>query len=297
MNYDLTKSEVFEVVKSHGPIIPIRIKKVIGRGDSVIVGAYLSQLLKSGDVKITSVKIGGSPFYYVSGQESKLDALSEHLNEKDKRTYFLLREKNVLRDSTQEPLVRVSLRNIPDFAKKVNVNLKSGKELFWKHYSLSDSEAVEHIKNLLGVKKPEPVKEEVSKPKVQEEVEKEVVEKQDAQTRLDPKPIQRSDMSEFETRVRSYFISKEIEVLSFDQVRNNREYDFHVNIPTSVGKAEYFCKCRNKKSVNEGDLSSAYLAGLKKRLPVLFITTGEVNKSTKESLSEEFKGLILKEKI
>ena len=66
-------------------------------------------------------------------------------------------------------------------------------------------------------------------------------------------------------------------------------------MPTAVGNVDYFCKAKNKKKCNDGDLSSAYLKGQAKKMPVLFITTGEVTKKAENMLENEFKGMILKQ--
>ena len=127
------KETILQFVKSRGPIIPNQIKKEVG-GETYLISAVLSELAKDGLIKISYTKIGSSPTYYASGQEFKLQELKKYLNEKDQRTFNLLRQKKVLRDKNQEMLVRVSLRNIKDFAKPLEVKVKGEKEIFWKWY-------------------------------------------------------------------------------------------------------------------------------------------------------------------
>ncbi len=76
----------------------------------------LSELSSKKSLKISALKVGGSPLYYVPGHEEKLLQFIQNLNEKDRRTLELLKDSQVLRDAEQDPLTRVSLRQIKDFA-------------------------------------------------------------------------------------------------------------------------------------------------------------------------------------
>ena len=66
-------------------------------------------------------------------------------------------------------------------------------------------------------------------------------------------------------------------------------------MPSVVGEVDYYCKARKKKRINDGDLSSAYVQGHVKKLPVLFLTTGELTKKAKEMLGKEFQNMIVKQ--
>jgi nicotinamide mononucleotide adenylyltransferase len=138
----VSEEQVLGAVKSHGPVIPMDVRQIIKMGDSITIGATLSTLSARGIVKITNIKRGGSPFYYVVGQEDKLSDLSKYLGEKDKRTFELLKQKRVIRDRLEEPLIRVSLRNMPDFAKRIDVELNGEQEIFWRWYTISNEEAI-----------------------------------------------------------------------------------------------------------------------------------------------------------
>jgi len=274
------KETILQFVKSRGPIIPNQIKKEVG-GETYLISAVLSELAKDGLIKISYTKIGSSPTYYASGQEFKLQELKKYLNEKDQRTFNLLRQKKVLRDKNQEMLVRVSLRNIKDFAKPLEVKVKGEKEIFWKWYLTPKDEAVDLIKKQFARL---PQKEEVKK-----EIKPEI--KQEKQ-----KILKRTETSKegFLKRLYDYFEEKKIEVIEEEVIRKNSDIEFQVIISSSVGNMEYFCKAKNKKRCNDGDLSSAYIKGQSLKLPVLFIITGEITKKAKEMLGKEFKGLVLK---
>ncbi|MFT4260910.1 MAG: hypothetical protein ACMXX9_00575 [Candidatus Woesearchaeota archaeon] len=292
---NITKEEILSVVKDKGPIIPLDIKRALNKGDSMIIGAMLSQLINSGEVKITNVKLGSSPFYYVKEQLEKLEELSEYLNEKDKRAYNLLREEKVLRDNKLEPIERVSLRNIPDFSKKLVVSISGEKEIFWKYYLLSDNQGVEVIKQKII-----PQKQIAKKQEEKKEPQKPVQKEPAVETKKEVKEQQKTleddnDRSEFENMLRTYFDAQGIIVVKKEVVRKNSEYDFNIRLRTALGDAEFYCKARNKKKVPDGDIADAYLQGLIKRSPTVFITNGEVAKKSKDKLKTHYKGLIIKE--
>ena len=67
-----------------------------------------------------------------------------------------------------------------------------------------------------------------------------------------------------------------------------------IRIPSAVGKLKYYVKARNKKLSNDKDLSSAYVQGLTKNLPVLFVYTGKLTKKAESMLDNEFKHITLK---
>ncbi|NQU98318.1 hypothetical protein HQ533_02535 [Candidatus Woesearchaeota archaeon] len=291
----VNKEEILRLVKIKGPIIPNQIKKELG-GETFLISAVLSELSLDGKIKISNTKIGSSPTYYAKEQEFKLQELKKYLNEKDRRTFDLLRQKRVLRDKNQDMLVRVSLRNIKDFAKPVQVNVHGEKEVFWRWYLTPMDEAEAVIKSQFSKtekKKEVPVKEkkvEEIKP-VREEIrkeKKEVIEEQ--------KILKTSEGSKegFLKQLYDYFDEKKIDVIEEKIVRKNSDIEFQLSIPSSVGKMEYFCKAKNKKKCNDGDLSSAYLKGQSLKLPIIFIITGEITKKAREMLGKEFKGLVLK---
>jgi len=72
---NIPREDVFQKVRQIGPTIPARIVKSLG-GDTFLIGAILSDLLKNKQIKYTNIKLGGSPFYYTSEQKPKLDELS-----------------------------------------------------------------------------------------------------------------------------------------------------------------------------------------------------------------------------
>ena len=176
----INRDQILTYVQQKGPVLPSQLVGVF-KTNTILIGATLSELAHAKKLFISHAKIGSSPVYYTQDQRSKLGVLYKHLNEKDRKTYDLLSEGKVLRESDQTPLVRVSLRNIKDFSVPLEVVFNSQREMFWKWYLTSNEEASFLIKGILGIqeKKKEPVKEVVKEPVkevVNETIKKEVKE-------------------------------------------------------------------------------------------------------------------------
>ncbi|MFH1440022.1 MAG: hypothetical protein ABIG89_05625 [Candidatus Woesearchaeota archaeon] len=135
----IDRDKILQVMQLKGPIIPKDLLKNFD-SDTFMIGAALSELASNGHVIITHLKMGGSPFYYLPKHIEKIQDLNRFLNEKDNRAFQLLKLNKILKDKELTPILRVSLREIKDFAKPIEVKLGSDSELFWKWYMLSDSE-------------------------------------------------------------------------------------------------------------------------------------------------------------
>jgi len=146
----LNKEDVLKYVQFKGPLIPVHLVSLL-KSNTIMIGAALSELASDGKVKISHMKVGGSPLYFVDSQRAKLQDFYKYLNEKDRRTFDELKRQKVLRDSVVTPLLRISLRNIKDFAVPIEIEHNSVKELFWRWYLLDKQEAVGIIKSLLFI--------------------------------------------------------------------------------------------------------------------------------------------------
>jgi len=278
-----TKQKILELIKIKGPIIPAQISKEIN-SDILMSSAHLSELSSEGRVKVSNVKIGGTPLYYLPGQEPQLQNFSDNLHEKERKAYEILKEKKILRDNKLEPVIRVALREIKDFAVPLQVTYQNNKEIFWKWYLLNKEETESLIKPMLTkkeepieTKKTEPKKE--IKPQTKEQIKKEIKER----------PLRADTTSSFLQELKSYFNRNKINIKNEQIIRKNSEIDFILEIPSTIGSLDFYCKAKNKKRVNDSDLSSAYVQGQLKKLPVLFLTKGDLTKKAKEILNAEFK--------
>lgn len=266
--------KVLEIVKREGPILPVRVAKKVER-DIIFASAILSELISGKEVLITKGKIGGSPLYYVKGQEPKLQTLYSYFGDKPKKAFSLLKEKKILQDTKLEPWQRVALREIQDFAKPIEVRTDNGTDIFWRWYLISDAEAQSVINNLIMInttEKPVQVKPEVVKP---------------------TENLKKFDDTSLIGEAKNYFRVNNIDILEEKVLRKNSEIDFLVNIPSEIGKLNYFVKVKSKKRVNEGDLSLARDKGRERKLPVLFLSKGDMTKKAKEYLEKNLKGYLI----
>ncbi len=263
-------------IGQHGPVIPVQIAKEL-QTDIIIASAHLSELVSNKQLKISSIKIGGSPLYYLPGQEKDLQKFSDRLHEKEKRTYDLLLEKGVLRDNELDPVSRVTIKNIKDFAVPLQVNHSNRTEVFWKWYLLPKEDAEKMIRKKLGVK-------EASAPKQEQ--------KKLEQSNIGKEKSQKSNVeSVFFKQIEDYFRKNNIKIKQQNIIRKDTDFEFTVELPSSVGGLDYYCKAKSKKKINDGDLSSAFIKGQSKKLPVLFLIKGDLTKKAKEMLGTEFQGM------
>ncbi len=282
-----TKETILQFMKEKGPVIPIDISNHINT-NTLIASAHLSELSSNGKVKISNVKFGGTPLYYLPGQESQLQNFADNLHEKEKKAYDLLSQKKVLKDNELEPVVRVALRAIKDYAVPLQVNFKGNSEIFWRWYLLTNKEAEELIKPVIKLKPPEPTKETQQRIMPEKQIPVKKIEKPT------PKPIKKPDNNLFISNISNYFNRNKINILSKEIIRKT-EIDFIIQVPSAVGNLEYYCKAKNKKRINDSDLASAFAQGQLRKLPVMIITTGELTKRAREMLQKDFKGMGIKQ--
>ena len=277
--------KIVDLIEIKGPVIPSQISKEVGL-DILMTSARLSELSSDGKLRISNLKVGGTPLYYLPNQVSSLQNFFQNLHDKEKTAFNLLKEKKILRDKELEPVIRVALRQIKDFAVPLQVTHQDRTDLFWKWYLLNKEEASSLIKSLLDEKLPEKeteAKEEIKEKEFSREIKKPTEEKQTK------KFIDQTHS--FLEEINPHLKKNRIIIKSMEIIRKNSEIDFILEIPSGIGTLEYYCKAKNKKRISEGDLSSAYVQGQLKKLPVLFLAKGELTKRAKEMLNKEFKNI------
>lgn len=320
----IDKEEVFQVIKAKGYVIPSDLTRQF-RLDTFMVGAVLSDLVREKRLLISRVKIGGSPVYYVPEQREKLQELSSYLNEKDKGTYQLLKKDIVLCDADQTPLVRVSLRNIKDYAKPIEVTVAGQTHLFWKWYCATDTEIHTILTELLAKKFPQPSQKLPEKialpippiarqPPLPQEKQKIIIQRKKAEKK---QPVEKTVMQEpaevvqhhlsfdanvvstapvFESNdpfahvVQEYFQAKQIQLVHFKTIKKG-ELECLVKVPSPLGAITYYCKAKKKKSCTEGDLATIFLAAQLRKLPALFLTTGQIPKKFTLQVAQDYPNL------
>src|SRR3990167_9009598 len=131
------KEKMISIFKSRGPSLPVHIAK--GTDLSILfASAFLSELIGEKKLKISSMKVGSSPLYFLSGQEPMLENFSEYLKGKEKEAFNILRERKFMKDSETEPPIRVALREIKDFA----IPFKVEGEIYWKYFTSDENDFI-----------------------------------------------------------------------------------------------------------------------------------------------------------
>lgn len=144
------QDRILSFLQVMGPTIPSKVAKSI-KSEILIASAFLSDLAAQGKVKISNLKVGGSPLYYLPGQEDQLlNFVKENLNPKDVIVLNQLREKGILREAELELFSKVSLRSLKDFAIPMQVTVGLQKELFWKWHLLSNEQFNQRIGEMIN---------------------------------------------------------------------------------------------------------------------------------------------------
>ena len=303
------RERIVDIVKSKGPVLPVQISKEIGT-NILMASAHLAELTASKRLKISNIKVGGSPLYYLSGQEAMLQKFVGNLNDKEKKAFDLLSQNKILMDSGQEPVIRVALREIKDFAMPLNVTYNNSTKIFWKWYLTTDEEAENLIKREIGLEKPEEKKSEGNKIEpAQKRIKEKPIEKEQKQPtemqqqkvkapiekapeKRGRKPKEKEDL--FLKDLTRFFEKNKINIVSSDVIKRNSEIDFIVELPSAVGNLQYYCKAKNKKRVSDSDLSNAYMRGHFKKLPVIVLSPGELSSKAQDILKRELNNLTFK---
>ena len=97
----------------------------------------------------------------------------------------------------------------------------------------------------------------------------------------------------FFVQVREYMKSNGMKIKDYEIIKKG-EIDLVVSVPAAIGSVDYYCCAKKKKRSNEGDLSTAYIKGQNKKLPVIYLSLGKVTKKAEQMLNKEFKGLVVK---
>ncbi len=298
INVPALKNQILEIVKKEGPVLPAQIsQKVVS--NVLFTSAILSELVSQDQLKISKAKIGSSPVYYAKGQEPRLQMLYKHLGEKPRKIFDVLKEKRVLRDKELEPWQRIAVREIKDFAMMLDVNYKAGQEIFWKWYLTSDEEAKNKITEILKKEIPvqEEPKQELPKQELKEEVKKEAVKEikpEPEKAVKEKKEPAKKIIERFYGMINTYFSDNRIFILEEKVLRKNTEYEFIIEIPSALGNLKYFVKAKNKKKISDAELNMAYTTGERKKLPTIFMSTGDMTKKAEKYIEDHLKGLVFK---
>lgn len=138
LNAKEVKSKILDFLNIHGPSLPVQVSRHM-QMNTLFASAFLSELSSEGLVKISDMKVGGSPLYYTPHKTNMLENFSKYLNSKEREAFNLLKENKILRDETQHPAIRVALRDLKDFA----IPFKKDDKIYWRYFTSDEKDIPE----------------------------------------------------------------------------------------------------------------------------------------------------------
>lgn len=315
------KQKIISTIKNNGPSLPARIARETGMS-MLFASAFLSELLSEKRLRITNMKVGSSPVYYLPGQEEQLESYSKYLKEKEKEAFLLLQEKKFIRDDKQEPAIRVALRSINDFAKYFQP--EEGSPGYWRYFIVPEEDFYKNKENSSGQKNTEPPQKETN---LHESKEKEASgpskekkeqskqehdaskdkkenekpsnkhnifesEKQKTPSNSSPKS-QKKEKPVFVKEVLEYLNKKNIEVkqeISFKK----KEYQAIIQINSDIGPVDFFLLAKGKKKISTDDVIDVINEAKKQKLYGLLLYSEEIQNKAEEFAEDNSQTLKVK---
>ena len=267
------KGKIIDTLKRKGPSLPVHIAKEI-ESSILFTSAFLSELVSEKRVRISSMRVGSSPIYYILGQEPLLERFSQHLKSRERDAFILLKERKFLKDSQQEPAIRVALRQIKDFA----IPFRLDEEIIWRYFTDPETEFKAKEKPRI-----------IEKIKIPKEKSLGIFGEKEKPKRIRKKKVQREN--KFFAKVKEFLSEKSIELIDI----------------LNFGRNELILKVRdkgedkilisyNKKRVSESDIVKAAKKASEYNLPYIILSLGEPLKKT-SVLIDAIKNLASIEKL
>jgi hypothetical protein len=234
------KEKIISIFKRRGPSLPIHISRETELS-ILFASAFLSELLAEKTIKISNMRVGSSPIYFIPGQEIMLEKFSTFLKSKEKEAFLLLKEKKFLKDSKQEPAIRVALRELKDFA----IPFKKNEDIYWKYLNISKTE----LKNFEEETLKEPIKPVINEEKIGEILKKEKRKK----ILKKPTKTKNSKQNEkFLTKVKDFLMKSSIEINSIENIGKDE-----LVLKVKENGKEKLLFAYNKKRITEKEIVKA----------------------------------------
>ncbi len=263
------KEKIISIIKIIGPSLPYEISSKINMS-ILFTSAFLSELLSEKRLKISNMKVGSSPIYFLPGQEPSLERFSIHLKSREKDAFELLKEKKILKDSEQEPAIRVALRAIKDFA----IPIKESNELFWVFFTINNEEAISLIK---------PKEDKIEKKEEIEEIQKETIKVKKEIKKINPKVkkeilsktknISQKNNENLFNKVKEFLLKRKVEILDIENF--NKE---GIVLKIKENENEKLLIVYNKKKIGENEILKASKKASEKNMNYSILSFKEPSK-------------------
>lgn len=319
LNAKEVKEKISKYLEEKGPSLPIPIGKHLGM-NTIFTSAFLSEMASEGTIKISDMKVGGSPLYFTHSKTEMLANFSQYLGGKEREAFELLKANKVLRDDLQNPAIRVALRGLKDFA----IPYKQNDKVYWKYFTSNEEikfepkeekeakpqeieKAQEETRKLkIEIKaKPETqlIKQQSELEKVQGELDEKRKEiellKNQIEQNSDKKSKPKKDISKkekaktakkladekFLNQIKEILERKAIEILNIEEFDKKQVF-----AKVKINSQELLLAAYDKRKIADSDLIKAYKKSLALNLPYHILSKGEPSKKTIEAI-EAYKKL------
>ena len=269
------KESIMFVFEKRGPSLPVHVAKETGLS-ILFASAFLSELMSENKIKISNMRIGNSPIYFIPGQEAMLEKFSEYLKSKEKEAFLHLKGKKFLKDSEQQPAIRVALRAIKDFA----VPFKKDDEIYWRYFNITETEFEEPKLNAKKLVENKPTDLNILPSVENKEVptNHEILKKNETLSKKTKKiPITKKYNDKFFNKVKEFLSEKNAEILEIISANNS---ELILRIKTN--DKEKILVAYNKKRITEKDIINAHKKSQKFNLNFLVMSLGNISKKLSE---------------
>jgi len=302
-NLNEVQQKIVNILKISGPSLPVHISKATGVSP-LFAGAYLSELYGRGIVKISKLKVGNSPLYFLDGQDAQLERFISYLPEKEREACVLLMKQGLLNDKEQEPAIRVALRNIKDFAIPLNRN----NNLVWRYMTYKENQIpyvpqydekkiVQEPEKSIEVEKKEDYKKQAVQERAEAKIKPHIISSEELKKQAEKliektlvqeeepkeikqKPIKKKKQEEiFLERIKEYLIRKQVEIEKIE--KNDKK---QVVAVVSINKEKHLLIAYNKRRFDETDLLKAYKKYSHLNLDLYLVAKNDVSPKTKETI-------------
>jgi hypothetical protein len=267
------KEKIMGILKRKGPSLPVHIAREI-ESSILFASAFLSEVVSEKRVKISNMKVGNSPLYFIQGQEPLLERFSQYLKSRERDAFILLKERKFLKDSQQEPAIRIALRQIKDFA----IPFRQDEEIIWRYFTVPETEF--KIKEKPRI---------IEKRKIPKEKPLGIFGEEERPRRIKKKKVQKEN--KFFTRVKEFLSEKSIELIDIISFSKNE-----IMIKVRVNGEEKLLIAYNKKRIGENDIIKVSKKASDLGLSYIILSLGEPLKKT-TNLIKALKNLSSLEKL
>ena len=266
------KEKILSTLRLRGPNLPVPLSKEIGMSP-LFTSAFLSELLSEKKLRISHMKIGSSPAYFLPGQEPQLEKFAQHLKSREKDAFELLQQKKVLQDTKQLPAIRVALRSIKDFA----IPFKKEGEIFWRYLTTPEPKTIQI--STPPQKPTPPLKPLISQENKEAQKDKLGIFKKTPPKEPAPKKRKPSNKGneKFFNQVKEFLKAKHMDILDIEGFSKS-DLTFKIR---KNGK-EHLLVAYNKKRIADTDITKAHKKATEQNLPYIILSKGEPTKKLGE---------------